>query len=321
MWKWIKEWSLRFKFAAVKQINKKLRATDDKFRALTSLNQWEYDFILPVFDRLVCERLKHYTLKGMRRLMKSYHEAANSSLYGSRSKLDFLLMYLKENVNQAYHGCLFGISQSKVSEWVSFLLPVLESCLNQLGFLPDTGSVFRFPPDAPTDYLIGDVTERSIPRRRCHKAQQAEYSGKKKHHTIKNLAICDSNGKVVYLGETCEGSMHDKAIFDDLCIDTQGFNLLLDLGFQGAEKDCCTAILPYKKPRNKELSKLQISVNKGISKERVLIENVFARMKRLKIVSGKIRLRSCQARHIVIMLAAGIHNLRNSFRNPLVNYS
>jgi hypothetical protein len=317
----IKEWPLRFKFAAVKQINKKLRAADGKFRALTSLNQSEYDFLLPVFDRLVCERLKYYTLKGMRRLIKSYHEASNSSLYGSRSKLDFLLMYLKENVSQVYHGCLFGIGQSKVSEWVSFLVPVLESCLDQLGFLPGSGSVFRFPPEAVTDYLIGDVTERSIPRRKCYEAQQAEYSGKKKQHTVKNLAICDSNGRVVYLGETCEGSMHDKSIFDDVTIDTQGFNLLLDLGFQGVEKNCPSAVLPYKKPKNKELSELKKSVNKGISKERVLIENVFARMKRLKIIGSKIRLRSCQVRHMVIMLAAGIHNLRNSFRNPLLNYS
>lgn len=316
-----KEWSLRFKFVAVKQINKKLRATDDKFRALTSLNQSEYDFLLPVFDLLVCERLKYYTLKGMRRLTKSYEEASNSSLYGSRCKLDFVLMYLKENASQAYHGCLFGMSQSKVSEWVSFLLPILESCLFKLGFIPETGSIFRFPPGAVTEYLIGDVTERSIPRRKCDKAQEAEYSGKKKHHTVKNLAIINSKGTVLYLGETCEGSMHDKSIFDELTIDTQGFNLLLDLGFQGAEKACPSVILPYKKPKNKELSKLQKSVNKGISKERVLIENVFARMKRLKIIRNKIRLRSSKARHMVIMLAAGIHNLRNAFRNPLLNYS
>jgi hypothetical protein len=313
--------ALCFKFVAVKQINKKLRATDVKFRALTSLNQLEYDFLLPAFDVLVCERLKYYTLKGMRRLSKSYREAANSSLYGSRCKLDFVLMYLKENVSQAYHGCLFGMSQSKVSEWVSFLLPILELCLFKLGFMPETGSSFRFPPGTETDYLIGDVTERSIPRRKCNKSQEAEYSGKKKCHTVKNLAIINSHGTVLYLGETCEGSMHDKSIFDDLTIDTQGFNLLLDLGFQGAEKTCQSVILPYKKPKSKDLSKLQRFVNKGISKERVLIENVFARMKRLKIIRNKIRLRSCQARHMVIMLAAGIHNLRNKFRNPLLNYS
>ncbi|CAG4999803.1 hypothetical protein DYBT9275_02310 [Dyadobacter sp. CECT 9275] len=133
--------------------------------------------------------------------------------------------------------------------------------------------------------------------------------------------ICDSNGTVVYLGETCEGSMHDKSIFDELTVETQGLNLLLDLGFQGAEKTCPSAILPYKKTAKKELSKLQKSINKEISKERVLIENVFNRMKRFSIIRNKIRLRSDHARHLVMMLAAGIHNLRNSFRNPLLNHS
>lgn len=277
--------------------------------------------MLPVFDDLVCERLKNYTLKGVRRQTKSYREASNSSLYGTSAKLDFLLMYLKENVSQSYHACVFEMSQSKVSEWISFLLPLLELSLKKLCFLPETGSTFRFSPHAQTDYLIGDVTERSIPRRKCNEAQQVEYSGKKKQHTVKNLAICDSNGKVVYLGETYEGSMHDKSIFDELTIETQGFNLLLDSGFQGVEKTCPSAILPYKKPVKKELSKLQKSINKGISKERVLIENVFARMKRFKIIRNKIRLRTTKARHMVMMLAAGIHNLRNSSRNPILNHS
>lgn len=67
---------------------------------------------------------------------------------------------------------------------------------------------------------------------------------------MKNLAICDSNGTVLQLGDTCEGSMHDKSILDDLTLDTQGFNLLLDLGFQGSEKDCPLAILPNSKPEN-----------------------------------------------------------------------
>lgn len=170
-------------------------------------------------------------MKGSKRIEKSYNESRNSSLYGSRSKLDFLLMYLKENPNQAHHACLFDMCQSKVSEWVKFLLPVLEACLSKLNYMPSTGSTFKPAADIETDYLIADVSERPIPRRRCRQAQQEEYSGKKKQHTIKNLVITDSNGMVLYLSETYEGSVHDKSIFDDVQLHTQGFNLLLDLGF------------------------------------------------------------------------------------------
>src|SRR5690606_4343033 len=119
---------------------------------------------------------------------------SNSSLYGSRSKLDFLLMYLKENPNQAHHACLFEMSQSKVSEWIKFLFPVLESCLSKLKCMPASGSTFQPAAEIQTDYLIADVSERVISRRCCKQAQQEEYSGKKKQHTIKNMAITDSNG-------------------------------------------------------------------------------------------------------------------------------
>src|SRR5690606_19294120 len=134
--------SLCFKFVAVKQINEKHRATCTKFRALTSLNKVEYDFLLDIFDVLVTERLAYYTLKGSKRVSKSYNESSNSSLYGSRSKLDFLLIYLKENPNQAHHACLFEMCQSKVSEWIKFLLPVLEACLSKLNCMLASGSTF-----------------------------------------------------------------------------------------------------------------------------------------------------------------------------------
>ena len=67
-----------FKFVAVKQINEKIRATCDKFRALTSLNKAEYESLFSIFDDLVSERLKHYTLKGVIRVSKSYKESRNS---------------------------------------------------------------------------------------------------------------------------------------------------------------------------------------------------------------------------------------------------
>jgi hypothetical protein len=113
-------------FAAVKQDINSHRPTDSKFRALTTLEQIEYDKLYEVFDILISEKLRTVTLKGQYRLFKTEKEPINCSLYCSKAKLDFILMYLKENPNQAYHGQLFKSSQSKVSEWVSYLLPVLE---------------------------------------------------------------------------------------------------------------------------------------------------------------------------------------------------
>gem|GEM_PF-2946836 len=75
------------------------------------------------------------------------------------------------------------------------------------------------------------------------------------------------------------------------------------------------------KNRNKDLTDLEKSINKGISKERVLVENVFASIKRLKIVRNKVRLKCSKARHLIMLVAAGLHNLRKEFRKPLINHS
>lgn len=60
------------------------------------------------------------------------------------------------------------------------MLPVLESCLSKLNCTPASGSTFKAEATIQTDYLIADVSEREIPKRRCRQAQQEEYSGKKK---------------------------------------------------------------------------------------------------------------------------------------------
>ncbi|UZR99090.1 transposase family protein [Chondrinema litorale] len=151
--------------------------TDTKLRALTSLNQVEYRKILNIFSQQVSQKCSVMTLKGKRRVYRSYKEHINSSLYGSRAKLDFILMYLKENPNQAYHGACFGMAQSKVSEWIRFLLPVLEETLHRLGYMPE--SMNNFQANESFDYLLIDVTERIVPRRCDIEGQREEYSGRR----------------------------------------------------------------------------------------------------------------------------------------------
>ena len=305
----------------MKQINQKLRETDSKFRALSSLNQIEYEELHPVFDELVSKKMMYYTLKGAPRAKKSFKEAKNSSLPGSRAKLDFMLMHLKENANQSYHGCMFEMCQAKVSEWISFLSPVLEEALKKLGYMPQIGDTYKHRGQEQQGFLLADVTEREVPRRCCYQAQQQEYSGKKKRHTIKNFAITDTWGYFLFLSDTYEGATHDKTIWDHLCIDTYGCNLLVDLGFLGAEKDCPQVILPYKKPKGGKLNELQKQINRAISQIRVRIEHAFSGMKRLKIIRNKIRVKSYDARERMIRIAAGLHNLRITFRKPLIYQS
>lgn len=173
----------------MKQIPNKYREDKKQFRGLSSLIQAQYDLIFPIFDILCREKLSYYTLKGSKRPFKCLKERANSSLYGSIAKLDFLLMYLKENPNQIYHANLFEMSQAKVSEWLSFLLPVLEESLEKMGFMPQIGNCFKLRLEAAVldkiDLVLIDVMERSVPRCTDYQSQKNEYSGKKKAYNEK----------------------------------------------------------------------------------------------------------------------------------------
>ena len=80
----------------------------------------------------------------------------------------------------------------------------------------------------------------------------------KKKHTIKNLAITDQKGRILFSSESFEGKVHDKTILDTLNIEIEELSILADLGFLGMEENYQNAILPYKKPKKEELSKMRI---------------------------------------------------------------
>lgn len=280
----------------------------------------EYDILLCVFDKEVVQKLKRKTLQGHYRKRIQYKESRNSSLLGSAKKLDFMLMYLKGNMNQSLLGFSFGLSQPKVSQWFSFLLPVLERSLDQLGYSPVFGLDYEHKDDE-TEYLAGDITERLLPRKRCYDAQKEDFSGKQHQHTEKNFSLCDPSGYIHFLTPSYTSSTHDKAIYDDLTIETKGIPFLMDLGFLGTEDEQNTILLPFKKPKGKKLTTVQKQLNQAISSLRVIVEHAFAGMKRLKMIKDKIRIPCYQKRQRIIKIAAALHNFRICMRKPLIIHS
>lgn len=289
-----------------------------KVNQLTSLVDKEYEMLLDEFNVQVTKRLRRYTLQGQERKRIQLRESKNSSLYGSSRKLDFMLLYFKENMNQTALGIFFKISQPKVSQWFSFLLPALEYSLDRLGYSPELGSDYHQKDDS-TEYISGDVTERELPRKRCYDAQKEDFSGKHHKHTEKNFALCSPDRYIHFISYSYTGSTHDKSIYDDLNIEMGNVPFLLDLGFQGVEEK--TIILPYKKPKGKKLNHVQKQLNKAMSKLRVRIEHAFAGVKRFKIMRDKIRIPCYSKRQCIVKIAVAIHNLRVSMRKSLINNS
>ncbi|MCT4640586.1 MAG: transposase [Bacteroidales bacterium] len=225
-------------------------------------------------------------------------------------------MYLKENPNQQYHAYLFSMCQSKVSEWVNFILPVLEDTLISLSVMPQSG--YEYCQDTDEDLLV-DVTEREVPRQTDHESQKEEYSGKKKRHSIKNLAITNTNGFVNFISDYYLGTTHDKSIWDDLILKFKNCSLYADLGFKGIEDSNLTIIMPHKKQRKSSLTEKQKSENKEISSKRITIEHTFGKMKIFKMIRNKIRLKRYDIRDTVFRISAAIHNLRIISKNHITN--
>ena len=262
------------------------------------------------------KKQKMYTLKGDIRKYSPSSEASNSSLPGSRNKLNFILMGMKGNMTQELLGSCFEMCQPKASEWFSYLLPVLESSLDKLGFCPDFGMDYVHNDNQET-HLLGDVTEREIQRKTCYKAQKEDFSGKSHSHTEKNFGICNEDGRILFLSYSFTGSTHDKTIYDELGIDVGTVPFLLDLGFQGIDEQGSTMI-PFKKPKGEELGVVKKQVNRAMSKLRVRIEHAFAGLKRLRMLKEKIRIRCYEKRQLIVKIAAAIHNLRTEKRKPLL---
>ena len=196
-------------------------------------------------------------------------------------------------MNQYTLGHFYKLSQPKVSQWVSYLLPVLEQTLGQIGVIPCYQETYSHRA-TEEGYLAGDVTERAIPRKVCYQAQKEDYRGKQHLHREKNLALCNQHGYIHFLSASYTGSTPDKTIWDALSMENNGICLLMDWGFLGAEKQDNAILLPFKKAPKQELGKVKKQLNKAMGKLRGIIEHAFAGVKRLKIMRQKIRIRAYQ---------------------------
>ncbi|BDD04586.1 hypothetical protein [Aureibacter tunicatorum] len=95
-----------------------------------------------------------------------------------------------------------------------------------------------------------------------------------KADTERKIAFLDKNGYIIYLTETNERTVHEKAILDEIALNISEENILTYPSFQGAEKKHPYIITPFKKSKK--------GINKLIS-----LAHVFSSVKRLKAVQEK----------------------------------
>jgi len=128
------------------------------------------------------------------------------------------------------------------------------------------------------------------------------------------LCLANVGKRIFFLSEAYHGRVHDYAILKHEFAPGKadwfgGFELLVDLGFLGIEKDYEAKVrIPVKKPRKKELAEEQKGYNKSVSKIRVKIEHSIGGLKRYRILSDRLRMRNMARYNQVSGICAGLWN-------------
>lgn len=288
------------------------------FQALTGMKLPEFNKLAKTFEReehkQERERIKTMNRKrapgaGRRRVLASVE-----------SRLLFILAYFHCYPTQDLQGVLFGVTQPVANDWIHRLTLVLEKALGrrmELPLRPPKSTIRQLLVACPELAFIIDGTERPMQRPKNSKRQEKCYSGKKKRHGMKNTIVTSMSSKrVVFLGQTREGSVHDKKLADeDKPPFPPGSLLWQDTGYQGYQPDNVIVLQPTKRSKNHELSEGEKSANHHISSIRVGVENAIAGVKRSRIVHDIYRNRKPGFDDRSMVVSCGIYNYLNSCRS------
>ena len=120
--------------------------------------------------------------------------------------------------------------------------------------------------------------------RKTKKKQRDYYSGKKKKHTLKTELITTSAGKILSVNID-KGRTHDFKVFKESKSTRKIIfsKVLADSGYQGINKICPNAQIPYKKTKNNPLTDEKKKENRKLASKRIIIEQINAKIKVFKI--------------------------------------
>jgi len=279
--------------------------------ALTGVSRVEFEQLEGCLTVVVGEH------RARRRYRRQPGAGRKHTLGTLRAKLFFLLFYLKCYPTFDVAGILFEVDRSRACRWVGEWLPLLEAVLGQAAVLParQIRSVEEFLQRFPEVHdLFIDGTERPTQRPQKARRQRARYSGKKKRHTVKNVIGNDATKRIVLLGKTRGGRVHDYPLLQEsgwLPQLPEGLRLWVDRGFQGIEQSAPQLVVfqPRKKPQGGSLPKWAHALNGLTAKVRVLAEHAIGGVKRLRCLTDVYRNRRKTLEDHLMMVGCGLWNL------------
>jgi hypothetical protein len=222
-------------------------------------------------------------------------------------KLLIVLLYYKLYLTQEFLGIIVDLDQANVSRLLKKMSPLIEKAadpelatyLESIKNAQSSGVRINTLAELVEKYpdlreIAIDAEEQQCYRSKKNEIQKHYYSGKKKRHTAKVQLSVSKSGRILDVSDTYGGSVHDKTVLDKektihkiptkTCI-------RFDSGYQGARQENSDhyIVLPTKKPKGKDLSKLAKEHNQINSRRRVIVEHVISRVKKFRICSDRYR--------------------------------
>lgn len=284
---------------------------DDRLnRALTGLNRSRFETLLLKFTE-VYEQSLRVSSKPRQRAVGGGRKARLRNL---EDKLFFILFYFKCYPTFDVAGILFDLNRSQTHYWMHRLQPLLEATLGQELALPERkietveAFVQRFP---KVKAVIIDGTERPIQHPQDDERQRLNYSGKKRRHTRKHLAMVATDKRVLVLSHAREGKVHDKRLLDEtefVAGVPDEVPIAVDLGFQGLQNQFVNIEIGHKKPKGGELTDEQKKHNQQHNRVRVKCEHAFAGIKRYNAITHAYRNRVSNFDDRLMLTTAGLWN-------------
>ena len=269
---------------------KKLLRRERQLKAVIGMGGKEFKILHKQFDEI-------YNKIQQKKLRKrAIGGGRQGVIKDTKSKLLFILMYVKVYPTYDLAGALFGVVASRPHEWVNEYLPILEEALGRHCVLParkiTSAEEFKRLYPGVQDVIL-DGAERPIQRPKNNKNQKKAYSGKKKRHTRKNIYLVNKEKKILYLSPTKAGKIHDfkqfkkTAVIDGIPEDV---DILGDKGFIGInDLSSHKTFVPKKKPKNGFLTPEEKEDNSLISSIRIKVEHAIGGVKRLGVATNIFR--------------------------------
>ena len=221
------------------------------------------------------------------------------------NRILMLLLYYHMYPSSTLLGYLLDLSQTSVLKNIRNLEPLVSKVLplpkKQHEKMKRLETVEEIEAMFPGFKAAIDATDQEIPRPKAKHKSKTHYSGKRKKHTVKTQITVNQAGLIVHKTAHAAGSTHDYSLFKHSRPRLpQAVCANLDLGYKGVKNDFpdfnCKVPFKRRSPgrgkrgvRAQQLTPEQKDFNKALSRDRIVVEHDFSRLKKFHIWADEFR--------------------------------